>query len=288
MLASVFSSSLEKQTSQQSCQSLTESPRRRKIYFFLRERKKEQKEQKVCGSPASQVWWMRRERFLVTPSHRWNPSRRSIPMNSYPSHTAEDMNETPTISSVEAQLAAGQTVNVNAWLNERKKRASGGGVTMSRAAVKARGLFMSNKRSRSLAPNDCGCIFCCGAAGGKRSGSKGSGHMVAELTTLDWMRNEGFILFHLIWCFLTSVSESRVSGSFFFFMENWRYWLYMKACYSYSSTSAQNSTYNSSQSFIYFFISLPLFLFFNNFWPFHLCSRSYSERCCRQSFSFFF
>lgn len=61
----------------------------------------------------------------------------------------------------------------------------GGGVTMSRAAVIPRGLFASNQRSRSLAPIIAVAYFVVGAASRERSGSKGSGHMVAELTTLD-------------------------------------------------------------------------------------------------------
>lgn len=61
----------------------------------------------------------------------------------------------------------------------------GGGVMMSRAAVIPRGLFVSNQRSRSLAPIIAVAYFVVGAASRERSGSKGGGHMVAELTTLD-------------------------------------------------------------------------------------------------------
>lgn len=48
-----------------------------------------------------------------------------------------------------------------------------------------RGLFVSNQRSRSLAAIIAVAYFVVGAASRERSGSKGSGHMVAELTTLD-------------------------------------------------------------------------------------------------------
>lgn len=43
-------------------------------------------------------------------------------MNLNPSHAVEDVTvETPTISSVEAKYARGETVNVNAGLNERNQ-----------------------------------------------------------------------------------------------------------------------------------------------------------------------
>lgn len=59
--------------------------------------------ERVRGSPASQVWWMRRERFLVTPSDGFTPSTRSTPMNSSPSHAVEDVIETVQAISAEGQ-----------------------------------------------------------------------------------------------------------------------------------------------------------------------------------------
>lgn len=168
MLASVFSSSLEKQTSQQSCQ----SRRRRK------RKKKERKNRKCAGHPPvkcdgwegkNSSWPLHIAEIRADGRFRWThilPTRWKIWM------------KRRRLVQWRRNFAAGQTVNVNAWLNERKKWVSGGGVMTSRAA---RSVYEQQKVT-FISSNNCSCIFCCGAASRKRSGSKGSGHMVAELT----------------------------------------------------------------------------------------------------------
>lgn len=191
---------------------LPKSKKKKEFFFKKKERKKERKNRKCAGHPPvkcdgwegkNSSWPLHIAEIRADGGFRWThilPTRWKIWM------------KRRRLVQWRRNFAAGQTMNVNAWLNERKKWVSGGGVMMSRAA---RSVYEQQKVT-FISSNNCSCIFCCGAASRKRSGSKGSGHMVAELTARDWMRNEGFILFHLIWCFLASASELRVSGSFFY------------------------------------------------------------------------
>lgn len=106
--------------------------------------------------------------------------------------------------------AAGRAVNANARLNERRKWPLGGGVTTSPAAPGAARSVCEQHKVTFISANNRRCMFLLR----RRSGSKVSGCRTGS-SGLNEERGFlffSFLLFFCFPCFLTSVSESRVSG----------------------------------------------------------------------------